>query len=71
MGKDMDFFLSIKSGHVLYCIVFLTSRLLPFESIREKNGNIKLTEKFAILQYTNGLKVLLYSKVCLCVFFVL
>ena len=34
MGKDKDFSVFIKSGHVLYC--FFLCCLFPFESIGEK-----------------------------------
>ena len=51
MGKDNDLFVSIKSGHVLYCF-------FPFESIRSKNRKIKLTEKIDSLQYRRVNKVL-------------
>ena len=48
MGKDMDFSVFNKSGHVLHC--FFLCCLFPFESIWEINGKIKLTKKLAILQ---------------------
>ena len=49
MGKEKDFSMFIKSGHVLYCFsCVVNSRLKVFG----KNGKIKLTEKLAILQYT-------------------
>ena len=47
MEKDKDFSVFIKSRHVLFCF---SCCLFTFESIREKNGKIKLTEKIAILQ---------------------
>ena len=37
MGKDKDFSVLIKSGHVMYS--FFLCCLLPFESIREKREN--------------------------------
>ena len=49
MGRDKGFSLLIKSGHVVAC--FLLWCLFPFESIREKSGRKKLTEKLAIVQY--------------------
>ena len=36
MGKDKDFSVFIKSGHILYC--FFLCCLFPFESIQEKTG---------------------------------
>ena len=48
MGKDKDFSMLIKYGHVLYC--FFLCCLFPFERNRGKNGKIKLTEELAILQ---------------------
>ena len=49
MGKENDFSVFIKSEHVLYC--FFLRGLVQFESIREKSGKIKLTEKLVIQQY--------------------
>ena len=49
MGKDKDFSVFIKSGHVPYC--FFLCCLFLFESIWGKNRKIKLMEKLAILQY--------------------
>ena len=48
MGKDKDFSVFIKSGHVLYC--FFLCSLFQFERIQEETGKIKLTEKLAIPQ---------------------
>ena len=39
MGKDKDFSVFTKSGHVLNC--FFLCCLLQFESIREKTGKLK------------------------------
>ena len=39
MAKDKDFFVLIKSGHVLYC--FFLCCLFPFESIRENKTHRK------------------------------
>ena len=36
MGKDKDFSVFIKYGHVVHC--FFLCCLFPFESIREKTG---------------------------------
>ena len=37
MGKDKDFSVLIKYGHVLYC--FFLCCLFPFESFRKKREN--------------------------------
>ena len=48
MGKNKDFSMFIKSGHILRVLSGVYSCLKAVG----KNGIIKLTEKFAILQYT-------------------
>ena len=49
MGKDQDFFMFIKSGHVMFifsCVVYLC-----LKAFGEKREN-KTHEKIGILQYT-------------------
>ena len=48
MGKDKDFSVFIRSGH---CIVFSCVVYSYLKAFWEENGEIKLTEKLAILQY--------------------